>query len=110
MGICKRFGKIHESITVMRLSNDGEILYTAGIAEIKIFSLKQRIMYRKFGKVSTSTIHAIEVSSTGEKLYVGDFCGNLKVICSVTGSVFRDFGKISEKQIWRLFLTDVDKF
>jgi hypothetical protein len=108
--ISKRFGEIHDSITVMRLSKDGEILYTAGMAEIKLFSLKRQIMYKKFGNVSSSTIHAIELSSDGKRLYVGDFCGNLKVICSETGGVFMDFGKISEKQIWRLFLTDDDRF
>lgn len=108
--IIKRFGIIHNPLCCVKLDTTGEILFTGGFNELKLFSLSKRILFKRFTNISKATIHSIEVSSNEYFIFIGDSLGYVKQLCGKTGEVQQDYGQISDKQIWKVFLTYDNKF
>jgi WD40 repeat protein len=52
----------------------------------------------------------MKITADEEKLFVGDYKGQLKLISLMDGEVIKDYGQVHEKQITGIMITADQKF
>jgi WD40 repeat protein len=63
---------------------------------VKRISVDNRQVDKDFGQFCDYSINRIKVTADGEKLFVGDSIGLLKLISLIDGQVIKDFGQVHD--------------
>jgi hypothetical protein len=85
-------------ITCLQTTRDSKYVITDGnYGCVKRVSIEKRVVEKDFGRVFADGITAMKISPGGEKLFLGDYLGNFKLMSSTDGTTIKNFSKFVDE-------------
>lgn len=105
------YGKIFKSnITGLYVSEDSEYLFAVcGKNQLKQFAIKHHSLFRYYGKIHKALVKQIAFTCDNLYFFACDVNGYLKQY-SITGSLLRDYGKITNNSIHSMICSEDSKY
>jgi WD40 repeat protein len=82
----------------------------SGDKRVRRILVEKRKVDKDFGRVCDNPITKVKITADGEKLFVGDSQGYLKLISSTKGKLIKDFGIVHELFIGKIVISSDQKF